>query len=299
MYPIYPYIGFETKCEKVPLTFPPQHQSRQPGIEYIMNPRPIYNNPGYRGSEKLLNKVAVITGGDSGIGRATAVAFAKEGADVAIVYLYERTDALETKAAVESLGRRCLNIEGDIRREEFCKEAIQKTVQYFNRLDILVNNAGVQYPQDSILDISKEQLEDTFRTNIFSFFYMTKAALPHMKCGSCIINTTSITAYEGEKTLIDYSSTKGAIVSFTRSLSKSLVDKGTRVNAVAPGPVWTPLIPSSFSAERVKTFGADNPMKRAAQPFELAPAYVFLASDDSAYVTGQTIHVNGGKMVTT
>lgn len=290
MYPIYPYIG---------LTFPPQHQSRQPGIEYIMNPRPIYNNPGYRGSEKLLNKVAVITGGDSGIGRATAVAFAKEGADVAIVYLYERTDALETKAAVESLGRRCLNIEGDIRREEFCKEAIQKTVQYFNRLDILVNNAGVQYPQDSILDISKEQLEDTFRTNIFSFFYMTKAALPNMKCGSCIINTTSITAYEGEKTLIDYSSTKGAIVSFTRSLSKSLVDKGTRVNAVAPGPVWTPLIPSSFSAERVKTFGADNPMKRAAQPFELAPAYVFLASDDSAYVTGQTIHVNGGKMVTT
>lgn len=298
MYPVYPYWGYETKCERVPITFPPQHQSRQPGIESLMVPSPIYNNPYYIGSGKLLNKTALITGGDSGIGRATAVAFAKEGADVSIVYLYERPDALETKAAVESFGRRCLAIEGDIRIETFCKEAVDKTIHTFGHLDILVNNAAVQFPQDSILDITSEQLEDTFKTNIFSFFYMTKAALPYLKCGSSIINTSSITAYEGEKTLIDYSSTKGAIVTFTRSLSKSLVDKGIRVNAVAPGPVWTPLIPSSFSAERVKSFGADNPMKRAAQPFELAPAYVFLASDDSGYVTGQMIHVNGGKMVT-
>ncbi|WHH60053.1 SDR family oxidoreductase [Petroclostridium sp. X23] len=298
MYPVYPYFGYEAKCERVPITFPPQHQSRQPGIESLMVPRPIYNNPYYTGSGKLFNKAALITGGDSGIGRATAVAFAKEGADVAIVYLYEHSDALETKAAVESFGRRCLAIEGDIRIETFCKEAAEKTIRTFGHLDILVNNAAVQFPQNSILDITSEQLEDTFKTNIFSFFYMTKAALPYLQCGSSIINTSSITAYEGEKTLIDYSSTKGAIVTFTRSLSKSLVDKGIRVNAVAPGPVWTPLIPSSFSAERVKNFGADNPMKRAAQPFELAPAYVFLASDDSGYVTGQMIHVNGGRMVT-
>ncbi|KNF07601.1 short chain dehydrogenase/reductase family protein [Gottschalkia purinilytica] len=298
MYPVYPYLGWETKCKKVPITFPPQHQNRQPGIESKMIPRPIYNNPYYYGSRKLINKVALITGGDSGIGRAVAVAFAKEKADVAIVYLYERCDALETKAAVEALGRRCLIIKGDIRRAKFCNEAVEKTLHTFGRLDILVNNAGVQFPQDSILDISNEQLENTFRTNIFSFFYMTKAALPYLDCGSSIINTSSITAYEGEETLIDYSSTKGAIVSFTRSLSKSLVEKGIRVNAVAPGPVWTPLIPSSFSANRVKTFGSDTPMKRAAQPFELAPTYVFLASDDSSYITGQMIHVNGGRMVT-
>ncbi|MFZ7132158.1 MAG: SDR family oxidoreductase [Eubacteriales bacterium] len=298
MYPIYSYLGYETKCEKVPITFPPQHQNCHPGIESIMVPRPIYNNPNYNGSGKLLKKVALITGGDSGIGRAAAVAFAKEGADVAIVYLYECSDALETKNAIENLGHKCLLIEGDIRHESFCKEAIKKTIHNLGHLDILVNNAAVQFPQDSILDITSEQLENTFKTNIFSFFYMTKAALPYLKWGSSIINTSSITAYDGEKTLIDYSSTKGAIVSFTRSLSKSLVNQGIRVNAVAPGPVWTPLIPSSFSAHRVKNFGADNPMKRAAQPFELAPAYVFLASNDSMYVTGQMIHVNGGKMVT-
>lgn len=298
MYPKYKYFGFETKCEKVPITFPPQHQNRQPGIESMMVPAPISVNPEYNGSGKLLNKVAIITGGDSGIGRATAIAFAKEGADIAIVYLYERSDALETKALIEAAGRCCLMIEGDIRREEFCKQAVEITLRTFGTVDILVNNAGVQFPQDSILDITNEQLENTFRTNIFSFFYMTKAALPYLKHGSSIINTASITAYEGEKTLIDYSSTKGAIVSFTRSLAKSLVDMGIRVNSVAPGPVWTPLIPSSFSAERVSNFGADTPMKRAAQPFELAPAYVYLASDDSGYVTGQTVHVNGGQMVT-
>lgn len=298
MYPVYPYYDIKKKCEEVLIAFPPQHQERQPGIESEMVPRPIYNNPYYHGSEKLMDKVALISGGDSGIGRAAAVAFAKEKADVAIVYLYETSDAMETKEVVEALGRRCFLIEGDIRSEAFCYETVKRTMQTFGRLDILVNNAAVQFPQDSILDITSEQLENTFRTNIFSFFYMTKAALPHLECGSAIINTSSITAYEGEKTLIDYASTKGAITSFTRSLAKSLADKGIRVNAIAPGPVWTPLIPSSFSAERVATFGTDTPVKRAAQPFELAPAYVYLASDDSSYVTGQTIHINGGKMVT-
>lgn len=297
MYPKYPYFGYEIKCAPRPVTFPPQHQTRQPGIESIMVPRPIYDNPYYQGSGKLRNKVAIITGGDSGIGRAVAVAFAKEGADMAIAYLYERPDALETKAAVERLGRRCLLIEGDLRDEQFSKKVVNDTLQCFGHLDILVNNIGVQFPQQSILDISSEQLENTFRTNIFSFFYMTKAALPHLKCGSTIINTASITAYQGKEELIDYSSTKGAIVSFTRSLSLSLVKQGIRVNAVAPGPTWTPLIPSSYSAEEVKTFGLEVPMKRAAQPFELAPAYVYLASSDSSNVSGQVIHVNGGAMV--
>ena len=296
-YPRYPYFGYEVKCKPEPVTFPPQHQPKQPGIESFMVPRPIYDNPYYRGCGKLAGKTAIITGGDSGIGRAAAVAFAKEGADVAIVYLYERSDALETKAAVERTGRRCLLIEGDLREEQFSKKVVKGTLQCFGHLDILVNNVGVQFPQDSILDITGEQLENTFRTNIFSFFYMTKAALPYLKCGSSIINTASITAYQGKKELIDYSSTKGAIVSFTRSLSLSLVKQGIRVNAVAPGPTWTPLIPSSYSAETVKSFGLEVPMRRAAQPFELAPAYVYLASDDSGDVSGQVIHVNGGAMV--
>jgi NAD(P)-dependent dehydrogenase (short-subunit alcohol dehydrogenase family) len=297
MYPVYPYYGYEMKCKAVPVTFPPQHQARQPGIESIMTPRPIYDNPYYRGSGKLAGKAAVITGGDSGIGRAVAVAFAKEGADVAIVYLYERSDALVTRTAVEGLGRRCLLIEGDLRNEAFSKKVVNDTLQCFGHIDILVNNIGVQFPQKSILDISAEQLEDTFRTNIFSFFYMTKAVLPYLKRGDAIINTASITAYQGSRELLDYSSTKGAIVSFTRSLSLSLVEQGIRVNAVAPGPTWTPLIVSSYSAEEVKAFGLEVPMKRAAQPFELAPAYVYLASDDSSNVSGQVIHVNGGAMV--
>jgi NAD(P)-dependent dehydrogenase (short-subunit alcohol dehydrogenase family) len=270
---------------------------RQPGIESLMIPQPIFDNPSYRGSGKLSGKIAIITGGDSGIGRAVAVAFAKEGADVAIVYLYERSDAIVTKQVIEQLGHKCLLIEGDLRNEQFSGFVVERTLAQFGRIDILINNAGVQYPQNSILDITAEQLEDTFRTNIFSFFYMTKAALPYMKAGSTIINTTSVTAYRGNKQLIDYSSSKGAIVTFTRSLSQSLIEQGIRVNAVAPGPVWTPLIPSSFSAEEVTTFGLDVPMERAAQPFELAPAYVYLASDDSSYVTGQVIHVNGGAMV--
>ncbi|AAK79391.1 NAD(P)-dependent dehydrogenase (short-subunit alcohol dehydrogenase family) [Clostridium acetobutylicum] len=299
MYSECPYFRETNNCPVPPTNFPPQHQNRQPGIESVMRPRPIYNNPCYYASGKLRNKVALITGGDSGIGRAAAVAFAKEKADVAIVYLYERNDAMETKRVIESLGQRCLTIEGDVRRDGFCREAVERTIRTFGNLNILVNNAAVQFPQDSILNITNEQLENTFRTNIFSMFYITKAALPYLKYGSSIINTASITAYEGEKTLIDYSSTKGAIVSFTRSLSKSLVDKGIRVNAVAPGPIWTPLIPASFSAARVATFGKDTPMKRAGQPYELAPAYVYLASDDSSYVTGEVIHINGGRMVTT
>lgn len=297
MYPMYPYFGCEIKYTPTPITFPPQHQTRQPGIESIMIPRPIYDNPYYKGSGKLLNKIAIITGGDSGIGRAVSVAFAKEGANVSIVYLYEQSDALETKAAVERYGRLCFLIEGDLREEQFSNKVVYDTMQYFGHLDVLVNNVAVQYPQKSILDISSEQLENTFKTNIFSYFYMTKAALPNLRSGSAIINTASVTAYQGNKELIDYSSTKGAIVSFTRSLSQSLVTKGIRVNAVAPGPVWTPLIPSSYSADEVKTFGLDAPMKRAAQPFELAPAYVYLASSDSGDVTGQVIHVNGGIMV--
>ncbi|WP_188431868.1 SDR family oxidoreductase [Kroppenstedtia guangzhouensis] len=294
MYPVYPYWGVETKISCQPLAFPPQHQPRQPGLESLMVPPPISENPHYRGSGKLLDRVAVITGGDSGIGRAVAIAFAKEGAHVVIPYLCEDGDAKATQMRVEELGRRCLPIRCDLTEEEAATEVIRQTLSTFGRLDILVNNHAVQFPQKSILEISPKQLELTFRTNIFSFFYLTRAALPHLHPGSSIINTTSVVAYEGHRELIDYSATKGAIVAFTRSLSQSLADRGIRVNAVAPGPIWTPLIPSSFSAEQVAPFGTDTPMKRAGQPFELAPAYVYLASEDSGYVTGQVLHVNGG-----
>lgn len=297
MFFYYPHYGYYYKCTSQAIAFPPQHQNKQPGLEYLMKPRPIFNNPQYKGSNKLLNKVALITGGDSGIGRAVALAFAKEGANVVIVYLDEHKDAEETKALIEAQGRRCLLISGDLREEVFCKKIITDTINTFKKLDILVNNAGVQFPKDSLEEISSEQLIDTFKTNIFSFFYVTKAALPHLKKGSSIINTASITAYKGQKNLIDYSSTKGAIVTFTRSLALNLVSRGIRVNGVAPGPIWTPLIPSSFSAKYVTTFGLDTPMKRAGQPVELAPAYVYLASNDSTYVTGQIIHVNGGDYV--
>lgn len=294
MIPTYPYYGQETKCKQVPIAFPPQHQNRQPGLEYLMNPRPISDNPHYKGSGKLAGKVAIITGGDSGIGRAVAIGFAKEGADVAIVYLYERQDAIATQQMVEQYGRRCLLIEGDLRQPAFSCEVVRRTLECYGRINILVLNQAVQFPQKSIMNISNEQLEDTYRTNIFPLFYMTKAALPYLSSGSTIINTASVTAYAGEPLLVDYSSTKGAIVSFTRSLSLQLVGCGIRVNAVAPGPIWTPLIVSSYSAEYVKTFGLDTPMKRAGQPFELAPTYIYLASCDSSYVTGQVLHVNGG-----
>ncbi|WP_027409993.1 SDR family oxidoreductase [Anoxybacteroides tepidamans] len=294
MIPMYPYYSYETVCKQVPVAFPPQHQPKQPGLEFLMTPRPIFDNPNYKGSGKLQNKVAIITGGDSGIGRAVAVAFAKEGADVAIVYLDEHEDAKTTKEYVEKYGRRCLLLPGDLREETFCRQLVQKTIDFFGELHVLVLNQAVQYPQKSILHISKEQLEDTFRTNVFPLFFIVQAALPYLKPGSAIISTASVTAYKGEPSLVDYSSTKGAIVSFTRSLALQLVNKGIRVNAVAPGPIWTPLIVSTFPAERVKTFGTDTPMRRAGQPYELAPTYVYLASDDSSYVTGQVLHVNGG-----
>ena len=278
-------------------TLPPQEQSRQPGIESEMTPRPEAEKSEYKGSGKLKGKVALITGGDSGIGRAVAIAFAKEGADVAVSYLNEHGDAAETKRQVEEEGRKCLLLPGDIGDEVHCRNIVETTVDDLGRLDCLVNNAAEQHPQDSIEKITSEQLERTFRTNIFSFFYLTKAAMPHLKEGSTIINTTSVTAYKGSPQLLDYSSTKGAIVAFTRSLSQALIEKGIRVNGVAPGPIWTPLIPSTFPDERVETFGADTPMKRPGQPSEVATCYVFLASDDSSYIAGQILHPNGGEIV--
>ncbi|HEX4696974.1 MAG TPA: SDR family oxidoreductase [Candidatus Udaeobacter sp.] len=276
---------------------PAQHQRRQPGREHKMKPRPRAEDEKHRGSGKLQEKVAIITGGDSGIGRAVAIAFAKEGADVSIVYLEERKDANETKRLVEEHGRKCLLIEGDVGQEEFCRKAVEQTVNEFDKLDILVNNAAEQHPQESIEKISEKQLERTFRTNIFSFFFMVKAAMKHLKKGAAIINTTSVTAYKGSPELLDYSSTKGAITAFTRSLSQALAEKCMRVNGVAPGPIWTPLIPSTFPAEEVETFGSDVPLRRPGQPEEVAPSYVFLASDDSSYMTGQVLHPNGGTVV--
>lgn len=278
-------------------TMPPQHQNQQPGLEQKMTPLPNYEGP-YKAAGKLLNRVALITGADSGIGRAVAVAYAKEGADIAVVYLSEHEDAEKTKCEVEQEGRRCLLIPGDIGNEAFAKQAVQQTVSQLGGLDILVNNAGEQHPQQDITAITSEQLERTFRTNVFGMFYMTQAALPHMKQGSAIINTTSVTAYRGNPQLIDYSASKGAIVSFTRALSMNIVGKlGIRVNAVAPGPIWTPLIPSTFDAQKVSTFGGDTPMQRPGQPEELAPAYVYLACDDSSYMSGQVLHINGGEII--
>ncbi|MGM0971744.1 MAG: SDR family oxidoreductase [Bacillota bacterium] len=280
-----------------PQEFPPQHQDHQPGTEAPMQPEPQTVDPNYKGSDKLKGKVVLITGGDSGIGKSAAIYFAKEGASVAIVYLEEHEDAEKTKETIQAEGQECLLISGDIGSETFCKDAVRKTLDKFGQIDVLVNNAAEQHPQKSLLDITAEQLEKTFRTNIFSFFHLTKAVLPHLKKGSSIINTASITAYEGNEQLIDYSSTKGAIVSFTRSLAKSLAGQGIRVNGVAPGPIWTPLIPSTFTADKVSKFGSNTPIGRAGQPYELAPAYVYLASDDSSYVSGQMIHVNGGTIV--
>jgi NAD(P)-dependent dehydrogenase (short-subunit alcohol dehydrogenase family) len=277
--------------------FIPQHQNQQPGVEDKMKPEPSYIDPNYKGSGKLEGKVAIVTGGDSGIGKSVAIYFAKEGADVAVVYLEETEDAKETKQEVEAAGRKCLLLAGDLGDESFAKEVVSKTLDEFGKVNILVNNAGEQHPQTSLLDISTEQLEKTFRTNIFSMFHLTKAVLPHLDKGSSIINTASITAYAGHPKLIDYSSTKGAIVTFTRSLSTNLADSGIRVNAVAPGPIWTPLIPSTFTEEDVAKFGTDTPLGRAGQPYELAPGYVYLASDDSSYVSGQMLHINGGKVV--
>lgn len=286
-----------TTTKEKPQVLPPQHQDRQPGTETAMHPHPEIESPMYKPAGKLTGRAAVITGGDSGIGHAAAVAFAKEGADVAIIYLNEHQDAEYVKQRIEELGRRCLLIAGDIGDEAFCKQAIDEVVQAFGRLDILVNNAAEQHPQQRLEDITAQQLEQTFRTNVFAMFHLTKAALPHLKQGASVINTASITAYEGSPNLIDYSATKGAIVSFTRALSNSIAPKGIRVNAVAPGPIWTPLIPSTFQASDVAKFGSDTPMKRPGQPSELAAAYVYLASDDSTYMSGQTLHLNGGSVV--
>lgn len=277
--------------------FPPQHQTRQPGVEGEMKPKPVSIDKNYKGSGKLKNKIAIITGGDSGIGKSVAIYFAKEGADIVVSYLNEHKDAEDTKKLIEAEGQKCKLIPGDIGDENFCIQLARTVIDEFGSIDILVNNAAEQHPQKSILDITSEQLEKTFRTNIFSFFYLTKAVLPHLKKGSAIINTASITAYQGNELLLDYSSTKGAIVSFTRSLAKQLANQGIRVNGVAPGPIWTPLIPSTFNEGKVATFGTDTPMGRAGQPFELAPSYVYLASDDSTYVSGQMLHVNGGTII--
>ena len=277
--------------------FPAQEQAQQPGLESEMRPQPQSKNPNYRGSGKLQGKVALITGGDSGIGRAVAIAYAREGADVAIAYFNEHDDAEETAKLVKAEGRRCLTVAGDIGDEQFCRDLVAQTVKEFDRLDILVNNAAEQHPQTSLEDISAEQLERTFRTNIFSYFYVTKAVLKHLPEGGAIINTSSVTAYRGSHHLIDYAATKGAIVSFTRSLAQSLAEKGIRVNGVAPGPIWTPLIPASFPADKVETFGSDVPLGRAGQPEEVAPSYVFLAADDSSYMTGQFLHPNGGEII--
>lgn len=278
-------------------TFPPQHQDSQPGIESAMNPRPEFEDSRYKAAGKLLGKAALVTGGDSGIGRAVAVTYAKEGADVVISYLNEQSDAEETKRQIEQEGRKCFLYAGDIGNQEVCRKLIDYAVQQMGKLDILVNNAAEQHPKKNLEEITAEQLERTFRTNVFSMFYLTQAALPHLKSGSAIINTASITAYAGSQDLIDYSATKGAIVTFTRSLSQQLIGKGIRVNGVAPGPIWTPLIPSTFDEKKVSEFGATTPMKRAGQPEELAPAYVYLASGDSSYVAGQILHVNGGIIV--
>ena len=262
-----------------------------------MRPRPQSTERDYRGCGKLRDKVAIITGGDSGIGRAVAIAFAKEGADVVIAYLDEHEDAAETKGLIEEAGRRCETFAGDLGAEANCIDLVQKTLATFGRLDILVNNAAEQHPEANLEDISAEQLERTFRTNIYSYFFMAKAALPYLKSGATIINTTSVTAYKGSPKLLDYSSTKGAIVAFTRSLSQSLIERGIRVNGVAPGPIWTPLIPASFDEEKVARFGGNVPLKRPGQPDEVAPCFVFLASNDSSYIAGQILHPNGGVVV--
>lgn len=276
-----------------------QTQDHQPGSEEEMSPQPIYDDSNYKGSGKLKGKVALISGGDSGIGRAVSVAFAKEGANVAIVYLdeNEQEDAEKTVQLIEEYGVKAIKIKTDLSDDENCQNAVDQVIQQFGQLNILVNNAGKQFPTEDFLNITPDQLQETFSTNIYSIFYLTQAALPHMSKGDTIVNTSSITAYNGSPELIDYSATKGAITTFTRSLALNLIEKGIRVNAVAPGPIWTPLIPASFDKEKVANHGQSTPIGRRGQPAENAPAFVFLASSDSSYMTGQTIHVNGGDFV--
>lgn len=275
----------------------PQHQSR-PGIEKKLRPQPIFDDPGKKGSDKLAGKIALITGADSGIGKAVAILFAKEGADIAIAYLNEHNDAKDTAGIIQKrYNRKCLLLPGDLSNEKHCATVIKKVIKEFSRIDVLVNNAAIHYENKELKDLTTKELFRTFSTNIFPFFWITKQALPFMKKGSSIINTASVTAYRGSGGLIDYAATKGAIVSFTRSLSANLAKKGIRVNGVAPGPVWTPLIASSFSKKKVAEFGIDTPLGRAGEPVEIAPAYLFLASDDASYITGQFIHPNGGEII--
>lgn len=272
-------------------------QKRQPGLQHKMRVQPLLTPKDFPSSQKLKNKVAIITGGDSGIGQAVALLFAKEGADVVIPYLNEHKDAKKVKKQIEGFNRRCLLIPGDLRDERVCQKVIHQTIKEFGKINILVNNAAEQHPQDDIEDITSKQLIKTFETNVFSYFYMIKAALPFLKKGSVIINTSSVTAYRGSEHLVDYSATKGAIVALTRSLSSQLIKKGIRVNGVAPGPIWTPLIVSTFSKEHIKKFGKKTPIHRPGQPEEVAPCYLFLASDDSSYMVGQFLHPNGGEII--
>ena len=291
------YDPLGIKSTEYEIMAPEQSQPVQPGMEYLMNPRPIFDNPNYHGSGKLKDKVAIITGGDSGLGRAAAVAFAKEGAKLVIPYYNEHRDAQETKAYIEKLGGQCLLLSGDISDKNFCKKIVEKTIKTFGKIDILVNNAGVQYQADKLECISDEQFDKTMKVNVYGMFYLTKEVLPYLCSGSSIINLTSVTTFYGDPQLIDYVTTKGAIVGFTRALARNLALKNIRVNAIAPGFFWTPLQPACWVKEKIPSLGSDAAMARGAMPYELAPTFVFLASDDSSYMTGQVIHNNGGQVM--
>ncbi len=291
------YDGYGIKSTKYKILAPEQSQPKQPGMEYLMKPRPVFDNPNYKGSEKLKDKVIIITGGDSGLGRAASIAFVKEKAKVVIVYLNEDRDAYETKNYIENLKGECLLLKGDITKKEFCKEIVQETLKRFGKIDVLVNNAGVQYQQDELTNITDEQFDKTMKVNVYGMFYLTKEVLPYLKSGSSIINLTSVTAFYGEPQLIDYVTTKAAIVGFTRALARNLALKNIRVNAIAPGFFWTPLQPACWVKEKIPSLGADAAMARGAMPYELAPTFVFLASDDSSYMTGQVMHINGGQIM--